>query len=454
MYLPENALHCIHLLQEAGFSCYAVGGCVRDSLLGLTPHDYDLCTCAKPDQIKQVFSAFPQIHAGEKHGTIGIIFPNHEIYEITTFRTEGDYQDGRHPDWVEFVEEVEQDLSRRDFTVNAMAFSPHTGLADPFGGQQDLRQKILRAVGNPRQRFTEDALRILRGVRFSVTYGLQPDEETMTAMTELAPLMEHLARERVFEELCKLLPRLQPHHMLQFAPILTQIIPELSPTIGFDQRNPHHIYDVYTHTAYVLGAAPPILPLRWAALLHDVGKTQTFILDENGCGHFYGHAAVSAQMAEQVLHRLKAPTQLRQQVVLLVQQHMAPIVPERKVVRRWMSRLGAEQLDWLIQLQLADTGSKSADSCRAPYFHSIRQLIADIQAENACLHLRDLAINGHDLMALGYKGKQVGQILNALLEAVLEEQIENEHSALLEQIPALIQKENQEHGKEKIQKEI
>ena len=441
MYLPENAITCIRLLKEAGYSCYAVGGCVRDALLGLNPHDYDLCTSAKPDQIKKVFAAYAQIHAGEKHGTIGIIFPNHEIYEITTFRTEGGYKDSRHPSWVEFVEEVNEDLARRDFTVNAMAFSPNDGIADPFGGQQDLQKKILRAVGDPRQRFTEDALRILRGVRFCVTYDLTPEEETLQAMCDLAPLMENLARERVFDELCKLILHIQPHHMRQFAPIITQVIPELIPAIGFDQRNPHHIYDIYTHTAHVLAAVPPTLPLRWAALLHDVGKTETFTLDEKGCGHFYGHAAVSAQIADQLLHRLKAPTQLRQQVVLLVQQHMAPIVPERKVVRRWLARLGAEQLDWLIQLQLADMGSK-ANTCRAEYFHNIRLLITQIQEENACLHLRDLAVNGHDLMALGYTGKEIGNILNGLLEAVLEEKTVNERSALLGLIPSLIQKEN------------
>ena len=430
MYLPENALTCIRLLEEAGYPCYAVGGCVRDSLLGLTPHDYDLCTAATPEVIKKIFSAYNQIHAGEKHGTIGIIFPNHEVYEITTFRTEGGYADSRHPDWVKFVPDVESDLARRDFTVNAMAYAPGSGLVDPFGGQQDLQNKVLRAVGDPRQRFSEDALRILRGVRFSVTYGLTPDAGTAAAMTELAPLMENLARERVFEELCKLILHIQPRQMVDFAPILTQVIPELQPCIGFDQRNRHHIYDIYTHTAHVVAAVPPSLPLRWAALLHDIGKPDTFTLDEQGCGHFYGHAPASAQIADSILRRLKAPTELREQVVLLVEQHMTQIPPERKAVRRWLSRLGETSLTQLLQLQRADIGGKS-QRCEDDDLAKIAALMADIQAENACLHLKDLAINGHDLMALGYTGPAIGKTLNALLEAVLSEEIENEKQALL-----------------------
>ena len=430
MYLPENALRCMNLLEEAGHRCYAVGGCVRDALLGLTPHDYDLCTSAQPELIKQIFADSPQIHAGEKHGTIGIIFPGSEVYEITTFRTEGDYKDGRHPNWVEFVTDITKDLARRDFTVNAMAYNPKEGFIDPFGGQQDLQTKTLRAVGDPQLRFTEDALRILRGVRFCATYQLQPEAQTQEAMCQLASLMDHLARERVFEELCKLLVHIRPEHMAQFAPIITQVIPELSSAIGFEQHNPHHIYDVYTHTAHVIGAVDPQLSLRWAALLHDAGKTATFTRDEQGCGHFYGHATVSADIADAVLRRLKAPTALREQVVLLVKLHMTPIAPERKAVRRWLSRLGEENLQQLLLLQQADIGGK-ADIAADDRFDQIRQLICQIQEENACLHLKNLALSGHDLMALGYAGPAIGKALQQLLEAVLNEEVENEKQALL-----------------------
>ena len=435
MYLPENALTCIRLLKEAGYPCYAVGGCVRDALLGKTPHDYDLCTAARPDEIKRIFAAYGQIHAGEKHGTIGILFPGSEVYEITTFRTEGSYADSRHPDWVDFVTEVEADLARRDFTVNAMAYAPDTRVVDPFGGQADLERKTLRAVGDPRRRFSEDALRILRGVRFSVTYGLTPDPETAAAMTELAPLMDKLARERVFDELCKLILHIRPQQMLDFAPILTQVIPELAPCIGFDQRNPHHIYDIYTHTAHVVDAVPPSLPLRWAALLHDIGKPDCFSLDEEGCGHFYGHADTSAQLADAILRRLKAPNDLRQQAVVLIRQHMTKIPPERKAVRRWLARLGPEIMEQLLLLQQADTGGKGvARPDKLERFAAIRALMQTIQAENACLKVTDLAVSGHDLMALGYSGPAIGKALSALLEAVLNEEIPNEKAPLLEHL--------------------
>ncbi len=439
MQLPENALFCIQRLENAGFAAYAVGGCVRDALLGLQPHDYDLCTAATPSKIKEIFQDFPQIHAGEKHGTIGIIFPNHEVYEITTFRTEGSYADGRHPDWVEFVPDIGQDLARRDFTVNAMACSPLRGLTDPFGGQDDLSKGILRTVGQPRRRFSEDALRILRGVRFSVTYHLTVEEETGRAMAALAPLMDNLARERVFDELCKLLPRMDAPALVTFAPVFTQIIPELKPCMGFQQHNPHHIHDVYTHIAHVVQNTPPELELRWAALLHDVGKPDTFTLDEAGVGHFYGHAAHSAALAGEILLRLKAPTALRQQVVALVELHMTQIPAEKKAVRRFLSRHGEKTLRQLLLLQQADQGSKApADT---DYFAQTEALCREITAENDCLSLKNLAVNGHDLMALGYQGPEVGAALNGLLEAVLDDRVSNEKTALLTYLSHLFIKE-------------
>ena len=436
MILPEEPLFCIQKLENAGFACYAVGGCVRDSLLGKTPHDYDLCTAATPEQIKAVFSDFPQIHAGEKHGTIGIIFPNKNVYEITTFRTEGDYSDSRHPGWVTFVSHIEGDLARRDFTVNAMAYSPKRHLADPFGGQADLQNKILRSVGDPKRRFTEDALRILRGVRFSVTYDLAVEPETLSAMETLAPRMEHLARERVFDELCKLLPRINAQQLLHFAPILTEVIPQLRPCIGFQQRNPHHIHDVYTHIAHVVQRTPADLTLRWAALLHDVGKPNSFSLDDHGCGHFYGHAKGSAELANEILLQLKAPTALRSQVITLVKLHMDRIPAEKKAVKRFLSRHGEETLRQLLALQKADFGGKKPKY--DPYVEEITGILEEILAENACLSLKDLALNGHDLMAMGYSGAAIGCTLHTLLDAVLDERVPNRKDALqtyLSQLP-------------------
>lgn len=432
MFLPENVQFCISRLEHAGFACYAVGGCVRDATAGLTPHDYDLCTDATPQQIKDVFSDFPQFHAGEKHGTISVVFPRGQVYEITTFRTDGPYGDSRHPDRVQFVRNLTDDLARRDFTVNAMAYSPTRGFADPFGGRQDLENGVLRAVGDPYRRFSEDALRILRGARFCVTYGFTPEETTLRAMFELAPTMEKLARERVFSELCKLIVRLNADQGALFAPILTQVIPELSPLIGFDQKNPHHRYDIYTHTMHVVEGVGQDLALRWAALLHDIGKPACFSVDENGIGHFYGHAQRSAQIASAVLRRLKAPNELREQVCTLVELHMTTTEPTRKSVRRRLSRLGYERFALLIDLQEADMGNKGTGAGEDPtIYDNLRAVAAAIQAENACLTIRDLAVDGRDLIALGYAGRQIGETLQTLLSAVLDERVENEREALL-----------------------
>ena len=431
MKLPAYVLGCVDALEQAGFSAYAVGGCVRDRLLGLEPQDFDLCTSALPEQTRQVFSDRDLVLSGLKHGTVGVIFPE-GVVEITTYRTEGGYTDSRHPDWVRFVDRVEEDLARRDFTVNAMAWSPSRGLKDPFGGAEDLKQGVLRTVGNPTDRFREDALRILRGARFAARYRLQPEDRTYEAMLQLTPLMDGLARERVFSELCKLLMRAEGEDLLRYAPIVTQVIPELKPALGFDQHSRYHAYDLYTHIAYVTAAVPRELPVRWAALLHDVGKPATFSRDEQGQGHFYGHAQEGAALANEILLRLKAPTALREQVVTLVEQHMTPLLPQRKVLRRRLSRMGQQQLKLLLALQEADMGSKGADPS-AEQFCQVRQMIDELLAEEACLNLKDLAVNGHDLMLLGIPaGKALGQCLQGLLDAVLDEKLPNEKEALLE----------------------
>ena len=431
MFLPEGPLTCIRMLEQAGFTAYAVGGCVRDSLLGLMPHDYDLCTDAAPEEIARVFSGYSLVRSGEKHGTIGVVM-DHTVYEITTFRTEGGYRDSRHPDWVRFLPTVEEDLARRDFTVNAMAYSPAQGYIDPWGGREDLQNRILRAVGDPATRFTEDALRILRGVRFAVRYGLMPTHQTEQAMTTLSPLMEKLARERVYDELCKLLPLVTPQDLLRFAPVLTAVIPELAPCVGFDQMNPHHIHDIFTHTAHVTGNIAPDPVLRWAALLHDVGKPVCFTLDETGCGHFLGHAKESARMAEEILRRLKAPTALREQVVLLIEQHMTLLPPDKKILRRRLGKLGEQNLRRLLALQQADHAATRPDRTDSPEFAAVQTLIEELLQENACLTVRDLAIHGGDLLAMGFApGPALGTCLSALLEQVQDEMLPNEKDALL-----------------------
>ncbi len=431
MYLPDSILTCIQLLEQAGFAAYVVGGCVRDACLGKTPQDYDMCTSALPEQTEEVFRDYRLVLTGKKHGTVAVETEDGMV-EITTFRTEGEYRDNRHPDWVAFVTDVEQDLARRDFTVNAMAYSPTRGYADPFEGRKDLKNGILRAVGDPETRFREDSLRILRGVRFAVRYGLQVEKDTEQAMLSQAYLMDNLARERVFDELCRLLPLMQREDVLRFAPILAAVIPELEPMIGFDQRSPHHAYDLYTHVAHVVAGVPADLTLRWAALLHDIGKVPTFTRDKTGRGHFYGHAAKGAEMAEAVLRRLKAPTALRQQVVLLIEKHMTRLQPEKKQLRRQLSLLGWAAVEQLFVLQKADMASKgTGKQSDLEVFDRIFRLLEEIRAENGCLSLKDLAVNGKDLMALGLAGKAIGITRNILLEQVLEENLPNEREALL-----------------------
>ncbi len=431
MYLPNCVKACIDSLESAGFSAYAVGGCVRDALLGLTPHDYDLCTSATPEQIRGVFAGYRLVLAGEKHGTVTVITEEGPV-EITAYRLEGGYEDSRHPSWVKFVTDVEADLSRRDFTVNAMAYSPYRGFADPFGGREDLQRRCLRAVGDPQARFTEDALRILRGVRFAVRYDLTPEPRTEQAMQDLAPNMDHLARERVFEELCRLLPLVKAADLLRFAPILTRAIPELAPMVDFQQYSPYHAYDVYTHTAYVTEAVAPELSLRWAALLHDIGKPGTFSRDEQGRGHFLGHAQLGAEMADSILHRLKAPTALRRQVVALIRRHMTPLEPDKRILRRRLGKYGVDETLALLALQQADFGSKGTKE-QTDLFGLVAEQIREICREDACLSVKDLAVNGNDLIALGYvPGPEIRKCLEALLERVQDETLENTKEALLE----------------------
>lgn len=437
MQIPESVGFCIRALEQAGFTAYAVGGCVRDHCLGRQPDDFDLCTNAKPEEMERVFADRPLVLAGKKHGTVAVVMGK-ELVEITTYRTEGAYSDNRHPDWVEFVDRIEEDLARRDYTINAMAYSPRLGYADPFGGREDLKNGILRAVGDPAARFREDSLRILRGVRFAVKYHLEVEPQTEKAMFDLAPLMDNLARERVFTELCKLLPLVTARDLQRFASILAQVLPEVGAEMGFQQHSPHHAYDVYTHTAYVAEHVDGDLALRWAALLHDIGKVPTFTRDETGRGHFRGHAPKGAEMAEGVLHRLKAPNALTDTVVTLVANHMTKIEPTKKAVRRLLSRLGWENTERLLHLQKADMMSKGVENDGdLTQFDTLWALLEEIRREDACLSIKDLQINGRDLMALGLKGPKIGQTLNALLDQVLDEQLPNHREDLLKEAARL-----------------
>ncbi len=431
MALPEDVRECIRTLDKAGHATYVVGGCVRDFLMGIPCQDFDLCTSATPEEICDIFGNRSLIHSGEKHGTVGVII-RRQVYEITTFRSEGGYSDNRHPDWVKFVPTIREDLARRDFTVNAIAYSPREGYIDPYGGQQDLENGILRCVGNPFDRFREDSLRILRGIRFSARLGFSLDAQTERAMEELAPLMDSLARERVYDELCKFLLCAKAEDLLRFAPILSQVIPELKPAFGFAQHSTHHAYDVFTHIAHVTAAAPRELSLRWAALLHDIAKPKTFSIDDLGRGHFLGHAVESAQIANDILLRLRAPSALREETVWLIENHMMPTETDKKVLRRRLSRYGESRLKKLIALQRADFTSKGVRG-QDPGFDPMETALEEILAESTPLQMKDLAVSGYDLMELGLEsGPQMGECLTHLMNLVLDETVPNEKELLLQ----------------------
>ena len=384
--------------------------------------------------MQEIFRDRQLVLAGVKHGTMGVVTEG-GVVEITTFRTEGGYADSRHPDWVHFVRNLREDLARRDFTVNAMAYSPRRGLSDPFGGQEDLKKGLLRAVGEPELRFREDALRILRGLRFAARFGFEIEEKTLNAMhTEIAGL-DALARERVMTELEGFLPAAKAPDLLRAVEILCRVLPELAPTVGFDQKNPNHVHDVFGHIAQVVESVPPTAELRLAALLHDIGKPAVFTLDEHGVGHFYGHAAVSAEIADGILHRLKASNALREEVVWLVKHHMDRYPPDERTARRLLSRQGLGRMERLLDFQAADLGGKGTDAPDASLreLEELRRLLRTLAEREGTLTLKTLAVKGADLMEKGMKpGPQLGRTLNALLEKVLAGELPNEKEALLD----------------------
>ena len=413
MRIPAHAAELLTRLKQAGFSAYVVGGCVRDSLLGLEPHDWDICTSAFPDQMQAVFHDLHTVETGLKHGTLTVIV-DHVPYEVTTFRVDGDYSDHRHPDSVCFVDNLTQDLARRDFTVNAMAWSPDTGLADPFGGRTDLASGVIRCVGEPEKRFEEDALRVLRALRFASVYDFAIDPETDRALRLMAPDLTHVAGERVRDELLKLLCGKAAGRILWAYPdVLSLIVPEIRPMIGYDQQNHHHTYDLWEHTVIGLENVPADPVLRLTMLLHDTGKPATRTTDEKGEGHYKGHPKASEEIARKTAEALRLDNAFRDRLLLLVLHHDTPLRTEsgevntsRSFMLRRLNRYGEENLRSLFLIHRADriaTGYTSAEREDARLKLRMDALDA-VLAEKSCFSLKDLAVNGHDLMDAGLSG--------------------------------------------------
>ena len=431
--LPQGAWQIIQRLDQAGFEAWAVGGCVRDSLLGRKPKDWDICTSAQPEQMQRLFQDWHTIQTGLRFGTLTVVI-DHQPFEVTTFRVDGAYSDHRHPDGVTLVSELREDLARRDFTVNAMAYHPERGLVDLFGGREDLRAGVIRCVGLPEQRFGEDALRMLRALRFAARYGFRLDEATAAAIHAMHRELKDIAVERVRTELSGLLCGQAAGQLLRaFSDVICFLLPELAPCVGFDQRTPHHRYDVWEHSVRAVEAIEPTEALRLTMLLHDCGKPGCFRLDGEGVGHSCGHAALSQQLAEQAMGRLRVDNATRERVSLLIAWHDAPLDAGRKTLLRLLNRVGEEALRQLIQVQRADRlakGTVPADEVEA-WAGSVRAALDALLAEQPCFTLKQLQLNGRDLMALGLRGPAVGAELNALLQEVLDGSLPNERAALL-----------------------
>ena len=439
--IPDGARHILQTLNSAGHEAYLVGRCVRDLLRGVEPHDWDICTSALPEETERCFADRRVIETGLKHGTVTVLEEG-ESYEITTYRTEGPYSDSRRPDYVRFVPNLEQDLARRDFTMNAIAMDLQGNLRDPFGGASDIKAGLIRCVGEPDRRFQEDGLRVMRALRFAAVFGYEIEERTARAVHENRAMLDRVAAERINAELCKLLVGQNAGEVLrQYPDVFCQFWPELGPLVTLEQNNPWHCWGGWEHTIQALEAAPVDVTLRLAMLFHDIGKPACKSTDEKGIDHFCGHPAVSARLADEMLRTLKFDNKTRERVVLLVERHDAQLPPRSQVIRRWLNRLGPEAFFQLLEVKRADHMGQAPEKVkdRLTELDEIKAKAEQILAERQCLTLKDLAVNGRDVIAAGVTpGPEVGRVLEGLLEQVLSGKTPNSQSILLELIFRLI----------------
>lgn len=428
---PAQVSAILERLEQAGFAAYAVGGCVRDTLLGRVPQDWDVATSARPEQTAALFAG-RSIPTGLQHGTVTVRQEGLSV-EVTTFRADGPYSDHRRPDAVYFSDSLAEDLCRRDLTVNAMAMDRRGVLTDLHGGREDLRRGLLRCVGEPDRRFDEDALRIMRTLRFASVLGFTVEERTAAALHRCAPLLGSIAAERLLSEMDRLLcGRYVLPVLLAYPDVLGVFLPELLPCVGFDQRNRHHLYDVWGHTSRAVAAVPPEPVLRWTMLLHDVGKPPCFTVDDRGVGHFYGHPKVSAELAETACRRLRMDKRTAHQVVMLVQWHDRDIPRTEKAIARAVHQLGEGTFRQLLAVKRADNLAQHPDyRYRLADIDRAEEILNTLLEKQACFSLRDLAVNGRDLTALGLRGPAIGQTLNALLTQVMDGALPNQRDALL-----------------------
>ena len=439
--IPADANELIHTLQNNGHSAYIVGGCVRDSILGRTPHDYDICTSATPSEMLEIFKDKKIIETGLQHGTVTVVV-NGEPYECTTFRIDGIYSDNRRPDVVTFTDKLVEDLRRRDFTINAMAYNDEEGLIDPFNGMEDIKYKKINCVGFAEDRFGEDALRILRAIRFAAQLEFTIMPGTDWEIHKQYKNLENISIERINSEFCKIASSDDfCVELLLYKDVFSLFIPELKDMFDFLQNNPWHIWDVFGHTIHAIEYCDSDdLVVRLAVFFHDFGKPHSYQDGEDGIRHFKGHGKVSADMTDSIMKRLRFDNETRNNVVELVSYHDATFEVGKKYVKRWLNKIGEKQFRRLLQVKKADNKAQNLElsSDRIKELSEIEALIDEVLQEDECFSLKDLAVNGKDLIGVGYtSGKELGNTLNKLLQLVIDGDCPNEKEKLLQEAESL-----------------
>ena len=443
MELPFQISEILERLERSGYDAFVVGGCVRDVLMGNQPHDYDLTTSALPNETERVFSYCSVIETGIKHGTVTVLYKGQSI-EITTFRVDGEYADGRHPSSVTFSRNIKDDLSRRDFTMNGIAYNPKIGLIDPFGGENDIKSRTIRCIGEPELRFSEDALRILRALRFSSVLGFTIEERTAKTIASHRSDLHKVSAERIFSELKRLLCGMDIKRvMLEYPKVFAEILPPLEEQVGYDQGSRYHDSTLYEHTVRAVEVVPAEPALRLAMLFHDMGKPRCRTVGEDGECHYYGHAGISAELADEFLRMLKCDNALRERVCAVIKYHDTPADPSRRIVKRRLSQYGADLFRDIMYAQIADgTAQSELGKTRAENARKCLETAEDIIAAQPCLTLKELAVSGKDLRSIVPPSPLMGKILSELLGEVIEETLPNEKNVLLERVKELLNAKN------------
>ena len=433
----DVALKLLKEITSHSYKAYIVGGFVRDYLLGIEAADFDITTNAKPDELLNIFSGYRVIETGLKHGTVTVVTEYGNV-EITTYRADGNYLDSRHPDSVKYLPSLEEDVKRRDFTMNAIAYNRKEGIVDYCGGCADICRESIKTVGDGDRRFKEDALRIMRCIRFAATTGFEIEDSTREAAIGNKELLKNISKERIREELNRLiLGDYAKDVIYEYAEILGVLYPDILKMKGFEQKNKFHKYDVLEHCLFSMEYVPKKVHLKLAALLHDIGKPHTLTIDDEGIAHFYSHAQKSVEIAENILRDLKYDNATIDKVLLLVKYHDTPI-EGKKMVKRWLGKYGEEFMRDLIWIKRADNFAQSDEvAYRMKDIDGLEETLDAVLAENSCFSLKDLAVDGNDLIAIGIEGTDIGRILNGLLELVIDEKVDNDKGKLLEQVANL-----------------